>query len=185
MVVFTAPSGAGKTTIVRHLLEKYAGQLSFSTSATTRKKREGETDGQDYYFLSHEEFRTKIEENEFIEYEEVYKDRYYGTLRSEVDKIVDSGLKVVFDIEVNGAQNIKDRYDDKCLVIFVKPPSFRILVQRLTKRGTETPKSLEKRIKRIKKELLYEESFDMILLNDVLEETLQEAERIIETYVLK
>lgn len=185
MVVFTAPSGAGKTTIVRHLLEKYAGQLSFSTSATTRKKREGETDGEDYYFLNHEEFRTKIEENEFIEYEEVYKDRYYGTLRSEVDKIVDSGLKVVFDIEVNGAQNIKDRYDEKCLVIFVKPPSFRILVQRLTKRGTETPKSLEKRIKRIKKELLYEESFDMILLNDVLEETLQEAERIIETYVLK
>jgi len=98
---------------------------------------------------------------------------------------VESGLKVVFDIEVNGAQNIKERYDDKCLVIFVKPPSFRVLVQRLTKRGTETPKSLEKRIKRIKTELLYEESFDMVLLNDVLEETLKEAERIIETYVLK
>lgn len=185
MVVFTAPSGAGKTTVVRHLLEKYAGQLSFSTSATTRKKREKETEGEDYYFLSHEEFQTKIDQNEFIEWEEVYQDRYYGTLRSEVDRIVESGLKVVFDIEVNGAQNIKERYDDKCLVIFVKPPSFRVLVQRLTKRGTETPKSLEKRIKRIKTELLYEESFDMVLLNDVLEETLKEAERIIETYVLK
>ncbi len=185
MVVFTAPSGAGKTTIVKHLLEKYADQLSFSISATTREKRANEVDGKDYYFLSETEFKEKITENEFIEWEEVYADRYYGTLRSEVDRIVSAGCKVVFDIEVNGAQSIKERYDDRCLVIFVKPPSFRVLVQRLTKRGTETPKSLEKRIKRIKKELLYEESFDLVLLNDILEDTLREAEQIINKYVLE
>lgn len=183
MIVFTAPSGAGKTTVVRHLLEKYES-LSFSTSATNRNKRSKEVDGKDYYFISEEEFKEKIANQEFIEWEEVYEGRYYGTLRSEVERIVDSGKKVVFDIEVNGAQSIKDKYDDRCLVIFVKPPSFRTLVERLTKRGTETPKSLEKRIKRIKKELLYEDTFDMVLLNDKLEETLIEAEKIIDTFVL-
>lgn len=183
MIVFTAPSGAGKTTVVRHLLKKYE-DLSFSTSATNRSKRPKEEDGKDYYFISEEQFKEKIANQEFIEWEEVYEGRYYGTLRSEVERIVDSGKKVVFDIEVNGAQSIKDKYDDRCLVVFVKPPSFRTLVERLTKRGTETPKSLEKRIKRIKKELLYEDTFDMVLLNDKLEETLIEAEKIIDTFVL-
>lgn len=184
MVVFTAPSGAGKTTIVRHLLKKYPDQLSFSISATTRPKRENEVKKKDYYFLSPEEFKQKVADGEFIEYEEVYEDRYYGTLKSEVERIRALGKKVVFDIEVNGAQNIKDKYGDKCLVIFVKPPSFRTLIQRLTKRGTETPKSLEKRIRRIKKELLFENTFDLVLLNDVLEVTLDEAEQIIESQVL-
>lgn len=184
MVVFTAPSGAGKTTIVKHLLKKYPDQLSFSISATTRPKRENEVKQKDYYFLSPEEFKQKVAAGDFIEYEEVYEDRYYGTLKSEVERIKALGKKVVFDIEVNGAQNIKDKYGDKCLVIFVKPPSFRILIQRLTKRGTETPKSLEKRIRRIKKELLFENSFDLVLLNDVLEVTLEEAEQIMESQVL-
>ncbi len=185
MIVFTAPSGAGKTTIVKHLLKKYQNQLSFSISATTRKKRPTEEHGKDYYFYSNEEFRQKAANNEFIEWEEVYSDRFYGTLKSEVDRIKGLGKKVVFDIEVNGAQNIKDRYDERCLVIYVKPPSFRVLVQRLSNRGTENAKSLTKRIKRIKKELLFENTFDSILLNDVLEETLAEAERIVETYVLE
>ncbi len=185
MIVFTAPSGAGKTTIVRHLLAKYKEQLSFSISATTRAKRPNEEHSKDYYFYSNEEFRQKAANDEFIEWEEVYSDRFYGTLRSEVDRIKALGKKVVFDIEVNGAQNIKDRYDERCLVIYVKPPSFRVLVQRLTNRGTENPKSLAKRIKRIKKELLFENTFDTTLLNDVLEETLAEAERIVETYVLE
>lgn len=184
MVVFTAPSGAGKTTIVKHLLARYPDQLSFSISATTRPKREKEEPGKDYYFLTKEEFKQKVTEGDFIEYEEVYEDRYYGTLKSEVERIKGLGKKVVFDIEVNGAQNIKEKYGDRCLVIFVKPPSFRILVQRLTKRGTETPKSLKRRIKRIKKELLFEKSFDLVLLNDVLEVTLQEAEQIMESRVL-
>ncbi len=183
MIVFTAPSGAGKTTVVRHLLKKYEA-LSFSTSATNRPRRANETEGEDYYFMSEKDFKDKINNHEFIEWEEVYEGRYYGTLRSEVDRIVAEGKKVVFDIEVNGAQNIKDRYDEKCLVVFVKPPSFRTLVERLTNRGTETPKSLEKRIMRIKKELLFEDSFDMVLLNDQLEVTLKEAEKIIDTFVL-
>ena len=184
MIVFTAPSGAGKTTIVRHLLEKFPDLLSFSTSATTREKRPNEQEGKDYYFLSNAEFKRRVEEDEFIEWEEVYDDRYYGTLKSEVDRIVESGKKVVFDIEINGAQNIKNKYDERCLVVFVKPPSFRVLVERLTNRGTETPKSLEKRIKRIKKELLYENTFDMVLLNDDLNVALQEAEKIIETLLI-
>jgi len=184
MVVFTAPSGAGKTTIVRHLLSLYPDQLAFSISATTRPKRTTEVDGQDYYFLSEEAFRQKIHEDGFIEYEEVYKARYYGTLKSEIDRITAMGKKVVFDIEINGAQNIKEKYDERCLVIYVKPPSFRELVKRLTNRGTETPSSLQNRIKRIKKELLFENTFDMVLLNDVLEVTLKEAERIIASKVL-
>lgn len=183
MVVFTAPSGAGKTTVVRHLLSTF-DELDFSISATTRPKREKETDGKDYHFLSEKEFKQKIKNDEFVEYEEVYEDRYYGTLKSEVDRLVAMGKKVVFDIDVNGAQSIKARYDERCLVVFVKPPSFRALVERLTKRGTETPKSLKKRIMRIKKELLFEDTFDMVLLNDVLEDTLKEAEQIIKTNVL-
>lgn len=183
MVVFTAPSGAGKTTIVKHLLGKYP-QLAFSISATTRPKREKESDGVDYYFLSEKEFRERLEDDKFIEHEEVYAGSYYGTLKSEVDRIVKLKKKVVFDIEINGAQNIKDRYDERCLVIFVKPPSFRILVSRLTNRGTETDDSMKKRIKRIKKELLFEDTFDMVLLNDDLETALKEAEQIIESLVL-
>ena len=180
----TAPSGAGKTTIVKHLLDKYVDDISFSISATTRKKRENETDGKDYYFLSHEAFREKIQNGEFVEWEEVYEGGYYGTLESEIDRVLEEGKKVIFDIEVNGAQNIKDRYGDKCLVIFVKPPSFRTLIERLTNRGTETPDSLKKRILRIKKELLYVDAFDKVLLNDVLDTTLKEAEAILESLVL-
>lgn len=183
MVVFTAPSGAGKTTIVRHLLSKYPDQLAFSVSATTRARRPKETEGKDYYFLSETEFRQRVTNGMFVEYEEVYKDRYYGTLRSEIDRIKALGKIVVFDIEILGAQNIKNIYEDRCLVIYVKPPSFEVLIRRLTKRGTETPKSLEKRIKRIKKELLFEDTFDKVLLNDVLEVTLKEAEQLIETSV--
>jgi len=184
LIVFTAPSGAGKTTIARHLLKKYDSHLSFSTSATTREMREGEVEGKDYYFLSNEEFMQKVEKDEFIEWEEVYEDRYYGTLKEEVDRIIDTGKKVVFDVEIFGAQNIKQKYDERCCVIFVKPPSFRELVSRLTNRGTETPSSLKKRISRIKKELLFEKTFDMVLLNDDLQVALKEAEQIIEKHVI-
>lgn len=184
MIVFTAPSGAGKTTIVRHLIKKYTDLFSFSVSATTREKRENEVDGKDYYFLTKDEFRQRVENEEFIEWEEVYEGRYYGTLKSEVDRIVELGKKIVFDIEVNGAQNIKKMYDDRCLVVFVKPPSFRELIERLTKRGTETPDSLATRIKRIKKELLFESSFDKVLLNDDLQVALADAESIVDTLLI-
>ena len=184
MVVFTAPSGAGKTTIVRHLLDKYQNDLSFSISATTRPMRPMEIEGKDYYFLSNEDFKKKIEEGKFVEWEEVYEDRYYGTLKSEVDKVLESGKKLLFDIDVYGAQSIKEKYDDRCLVVFVKPPSFRVLVQRLIDRKTENSSSFQKRVKRIKKELLFEHSFDVILLNDDLDETLTMAEALIEKYLI-
>ena len=184
MIVFTAPSGAGKTTIVRHLIKKYKDHFSFSISATTRGKREKEVDGKDYYFLSKDDFRERVANEEFIEWEEVYEGRYYGTLKSEVDRIVGEGKKIVFDIEVNGAQNIKKMYDDRCLVVFVKPPSFRVLINRLTNRGTETPHSLKTRIKRIKKELLFESSFDKVLLNDDLQVALADAESIVDTLLI-
>lgn len=184
MVVFTAPSGAGKTTIVRHLLKKYNEELGFSISATTRNKREMETDGVDYYFLSNEEFKEKIKNEEFIEWEEVYEDKYYGTLKSEIDRQLKLGKKLLFDIEVKGAESLKAKYDERCLVVFVKPPSFRALVQRLSDRKTESARSFERRIKRIKKELLFEHSFDKVLLNDKLEETLLNAEKLIEETML-
>jgi len=184
MVVFTAPSGAGKTTVVRHLLKTYPDFLSFSTSATTREKREHEVDGKDYYFLSREEFKKKVKDGEFIEWEEVYEDQYYGTLQSEVERILTTGKKIVFDIEVYGAENIKQKYGERCFVIFVKPPSFRELVKRLTNRNTETPKSFKKRITRIKKEMLFENSFDEVLLNDKLEYTLRNAEKLIDEKLL-
>jgi len=180
MVVFTAPSGAGKTTVVRHLLSKYSDLLQFSVSATTRSKRDHEKDGVDYYFIDKETFQQKIDDKEFIEWEEVYADQYYGTLHSEVHRIVALGKKIIFDIDVHGAENIKSKYGDRCLTVFVKPPSFVELVKRLTKRNTEDKDSFKKRINRIKKELLFENSFDLILLNDVLQDTLENADKLIE-----
>ena len=185
MVAFTAPSGAGKTTIVRHLLEKYKQHFSFSISATTRERRKQEVEGRDYYFMDNAKFKSLIVDGAFVEWEEVYDDRYYGTLKSEIERIVALGKKVIFDIEVNGAQSLKQTYGSRCLVIFVKPPSFRVLVQRLVDRKSESADSLRKRIKRIKKELLFEQSFDLVLLNDKLDITLEQAENIIEKHVLK
>ncbi len=179
MIVFTAPSGAGKTTIVRHLLSKYSDLLQFSISATTRSMRAHEQEGSDYYFLTKESFQEKIDNNEFIEWEEVYSDQYYGTLQSEVERIKELGKKIIFDIDVHGAENIKAKYGDRCLTVFVKPPSFVELVKRLTNRNTEDKDSFKKRIHRIKKELLFENSFDLVLLNDVLQETLDNAEKLI------
>lgn len=183
LVAFTAPSGAGKTTIVRHLLKTFPDKLGFSISATTRIKREKEEEGKDYYFLDQETFKSKIKNEEFVEWEEVYEGTYYGTLFSEVDRLKKENKIIVFDIDVNGAESLKEKYDERCLVIFVKPPSFRTLIQRLTNRKTESAESFEKRVNRIKKEMLFENSFDLILLNDKLEDTLQNAEQIIKEKV--
>ncbi|MFN8338339.1 MAG: guanylate kinase [Saprospiraceae bacterium] len=182
MFIFTAPSGAGKTTIVKHLLAKYSN-LGFSVSATTRAKRDHETEGKDYYFMSVEEFKQKIAQGAFVEWEEVYKDQYYGTLRSEIDRIWDEGRQLVFDIDVRGAQNIKNDFGNQCMSVFVRPPSVSTLIQRLTDRNTETPESLEKRINKVKKEMAFENSFDMVLVNDKLEIATKEAEHIIQTFI--
>lgn len=183
MVVFTAPSGAGKTTLVRHLLEKY-DFLDFSISACTREKRAHEIDGKDYYFISPEEFKAKIEADEFIEFEEVYENQFYGTLRSEVERIWNSGKAIVFDIDVKGAVNIKKRYKDNCLTVFVKPPSFEVLVERLRNRNTESEASLKKRITRVKRELSYETDFDTVVVNDLLEVAKKESEYLVENFIL-
>ena len=182
LIVFTAPSGAGKTTIVRYLLEKY-DFLGFSVSATNREKRPKEVDGKDYYFLTTEEFKKRIEAKDFVEWEEVYEKQYYGTLKSEIDRVWSEKKYVVFDIEVNGATNIKQLYGDKAMVVFIKPPSLEILIERLKGRKTETAKSLAKRIRRVKREMTFENSFDYVLVNDVLDTSLKEAEIITESFI--
>lgn len=183
MILFTAPSGAGKTTIVHHLLD-VDDRLSFSISVTTRAKRSHEVDGEDYYFIDLEEFKKIREEGKLAEWEEVYEDQFYGTLKSEIERIAAAGKVVIFDIDVKGAKRLKKQYGAQCFSIFVKPPSFEILVQRLTNRNTEDEKSLKKRIKRMEKEMSYESYFDYSLINDDLTTCLQEAENITRAFIV-
>lgn len=178
LLIFTAPSGAGKTTIVRHLLKTF-DELAFSVSATNRPIRPGETDGQSYHFLTSAEFESKITTGEFVEYEEVYPGRMYGTLRSEIERLWALGKVVVFDIEVKGATNLKRLYPDNSTAVFVNPPSPEILFQRLRDRNTESEADLEVRIARAAMELDFVDSFDKVLINDDLETALTEAERIV------
>ncbi len=182
MLIFTAPSGAGKTTIVRHLLQNF-DELAFSVSATNRPMREGETDGESYHFLSTEEFMQRVENDEFIEYEEVYPGRYYGTLHSEVDRIWATGRAIVFDIEVKGATNLKKFYPNESLAVFINPPSSDVLFQRLRDRSTETEDELRVRIARAAEELTYVNSFDRVLINDDLQVAFVEAEDIVEDFL--
>ena len=182
LLIFTAPSGAGKTTIVRHLLQKF-DELDFSVSATSRSARQGEMDGKDYYFLDPTEFRRKVKEGDFLEWEEVYEDQFYGTLRSEIERLWALGKCVVFDIEVKGATNIRNTYPEETCAVFVKPPSSEILFKRLRGRKTETEASLKKRIDRAAEELTYEKSFDEILLNDDLDLAFLEAEAIVRRHL--
>ena len=175
LLIFTAPSGAGKTTIVRHLLERFP-QLAFSVSATTRPPRPGEVNGRDYHFLTPDEFARRVAAGEFVEYEEVYPGRFYGTLHSEVHRIWAQGKCVVFDMEVKGATNIKQHYPQHSLAVFVAPPDEDTLFQRLRDRSTEDADSLRVRIARAEEELAYRERFDRVLVNDELPVALQEAE---------
>lgn len=185
LLIFTAPSGAGKTTLVQHLLHRYPDRLAFSISATTRQARPSETNGKDYHFLTTEAFKQQVEENAFLEWEEVYEGQYYGTLRSEVERLWQFGKCVVFDIDVKGALTIKKAYPKETLAVFIKPPSFRALVDRLEARRTEDEQSFRKRIAKAKEELLYADSFDNILVNDVLDHTLKEAENLVGTFLSK
>ncbi len=168
VLVLTAPSGAGKTTLVRHLLATMPEELAFSVSATTRAPRAHEEDGRDYHFLSAEEFTRRIDGGDFLEYEEVYANQYYGTLHSEVERLWALGKVVVFDVEVKGASRIKRKLGDAARVVFVAPPSPEVLFARLRGRGTEDESSLRKRIARAAEELSYRERFDTILVNDDL-----------------
>jgi len=182
MFIFTAPSGAGKTTIVRHLLKTF-DRLDFSVSATSRTGRAHETEGKDYYFKSVEDFKKLIEADAFIEWEEVYENQFYGTLKTEIDRLLAEGKKVVFDIDVQGALDIKKVYGDRALAIFVDPPSKEELFRRLKGRNTETPESLQKRIGKATRELTFRNRFDMKLLNDDLETALREAERVLRKHL--
>lgn len=182
LVIFTAPSGAGKTTIVKHLLNTI-DSLAFSVSAATRDRRPNEIDGESYYFLSPEEFRQKIAEDGFVEWEEVYQNQFYGTLKSEVERLWAAGKNIIFDIDVQGALSIKKTYPKESLAIFVKPPSKDILFERLKGRQTESPQSLKKRIDKAVHELGFEEKFDAVLVNDHLEKTLETAEKMVLNFI--
>jgi guanylate kinase len=182
LIIFSAPSGAGKTSIVRALLDRVP-ELAFSVSACSRPMRPGEVHGRDYYFLTHEEFRSRIDNGDFLEWEEVYAGNYYGTLRSELDRIWEAGKHVLFDVDVVGGLNIKNQFPANSLAFFVMPPSLAILKSRLQLRGTETPESLERRIGKAEQEMISADRFDKILVNDVLETAVCEAEEMIRHFI--
>jgi guanylate kinase len=184
LIIVTAPSGAGKTTIVHHLLNTF-DNLAFSVSATNRAKRAHETDGVDYYFLSTDELQRLIIEGAFLEYEEVYDNQYYGTLKKEMERLWTLGKCIVFDVDVKGAVNIQKAYPKESLSVFIKPPSKDVLLERLKNRKTETPESLKKRITRASEELTYENRFDRVIVNDVLETALKNAEKITRSFLKK
>lgn len=184
LIIFTAPSGAGKTTIVRHLLQQLP-DLAFSVSATTRSKRSHEVDGQDYYFLTKEDFRQRVADNAFVEWEEVYEDLLYGTLRSEVERLWALGKHIIFDIDVKGASKLKQVYPDCSLAVFVKPPSREVLFERLRARKTESAESLRKRIDRAAEELTYENCFDEVLVNDDISIAFAQAEELVRSFLNK
>lgn len=182
LLIFSAPSGAGKTTIVNYLLDEFP-QLSFSISATSRARRGDEVDGKHYYFLSEKEFRNKIASNDFVEWEEVYPRQFYGTLKSEVERIWRNNKVVVFDVDVIGGLNIKELYGDKAKAIFIRPPSVKHLEKRLRDRGTESEESIKKRIEKAEMELTYGNRFDEILINNDLDKAKADAKDIVKKFL--
>lgn len=184
VIIFSAPSGAGKSTIVRHLLSKF-NFLEFSISATSRAPRGAEVDGKDYYFFSTEEFENKIKKGDFVEFEEVYAGSYYGTLASEVQRIWAKGNIIIFDIDVKGGVNLKHLYGENALAVFIQPPSVKELRNRLVGRGTDSPEAIERRVAKAAEELTYADKFDVVLVNDVLEDALATAEKIVNDFASK
>lgn len=182
LLIFSAPSGAGKSTIVQHLMQQNLA-LEFSISATSRKPREGEADGREYHFITSDEFRRRMKEDEFIEWEEVYPDQYYGTLFSEVDRIWKRGDHAIFDIDVEGGMSLKKLYGEKACAIFIQPPSMELLEQRLRSRGTDDEESLRKRLDKARHELEYASRFDHIVVNDSLDQALAETEKIVREFL--
>ena len=184
LIIFSAPSGAGKTTIVRHLLKKFK-ELEFSVSACSRAKRNGEKENVDYYFLTVDEFKQKIALGAFVEWEEVYHDHFYGTLKSEVTRIWSHGKHVIFDVDVEGGLNLKKEFGEKALAVFVMPPSIKHLEERLKLRQTETPESVDRRITKAEKELTTANQFDTIVLNDNLQTAFIQAEQLVTAFLKK
>jgi guanylate kinase len=183
IVIITAPSGAGKTSITRCLLNAFPDQLAFSISAATRPKREYEKDGVDYYFMSEEEFKEKIKQDAFVEWEMVYEGKYYGTLKSDIDRIWKEGKTPLLDVDVKGALHVQQLYPDTSFSLFVEPPSVDELKKRLQARGTETPESLAARINKAAYELSFKHRFDKIILNQNLEHACQEAAAAISNFL--
>ncbi|WP_397363966.1 guanylate kinase [Olleya sp. R77988] len=185
LIVFSAPSGSGKTTIVRHLLKQDQLNLAFSISATSREKRGTEAHAKDYYFLSLKDFKQHIKNDNFLEWEEVYRDNFYGTLKTEVERIWALGKNVIFDIDVSGGLRIKRKFPEQTLAVFVKPPSIDELKIRLKKRKTESDDKINMRISKASAELATAPLFDVIIENDNLEKALNEAETIVGNFVNK
>ncbi|MDR2950040.1 MAG: guanylate kinase [Prevotella sp.] len=184
LIIFSAPSGAGKSTIVNYLLSQNLN-LKFSISATSRLPRGEEQHGVEYYFHTPEEFRSKIDNEEFLEYEEVYKDKFYGTLKSEVERIINGGGNVIFDVDVVGGCNIKKYYGDKALSVFIEPPSVEELRERLIKRGTDSLEVIEARIEKAEHEMTFAPQFDVIIKNDNLEEAKAKALKVVTDFLAK
>jgi guanylate kinase len=183
LVIFSAPSGSGKTTVVKHLLATMPDKLAFSVSATTRKPRPGEEDGREYHFLELDAFEQKVEAGEFLEHEEVYAGILYGTLWSEVRKIWSENKAVVFDVDVQGGLSLKRRFKENALAVFLRPPSVDVLMERLRNRSTEVEHHLQERIAKANHELSFESRYDVVVVNDILEETLARCEQIVNDFL--
>lgn len=182
LIVISAPSGAGKTSIVHHLL-KNMPELSFSVSACSREKRDNETHGKDYYFLGIEGFQNKIKEDAFLEWEEVYENQYYGTLKSEIERIWSEGKTVIFDVDVIGGLNIKKQYPKECLSLFIMPPSVDVLRERLSGRGSESEEKLEMRLAKSEQEISKNQEFDKVILNDDFGIACEETMKVIRNFI--
>lgn len=184
VVIFSAPSGSGKSTIVRHILSLHP-EMEFSVSATSRAPRGIEKNGVEYYFFSAGEFRKMIAEDKFVEHEEVYPGSFYGTLKSEVERIWSKGNVIIFDVDVKGGVNLKKYFSDNAMSVFIKAPSVEILRQRLVARGTDTPEAIDKRVAKATEELTYADKFDHILVNDDLQTAYSQAEKLVEGFLAK
>ncbi len=185
LIVFSAPSGSGKTTIVRHLLKQEELNLEFSISATSREARGNEVHGKDYYYLSLKDFKDKIRNDEFLEWEEVYRDNFYGTLKTEVERIWAKGKHVIFDIDVSGGLRIKRKFPEQTLAIFVKPPDLNELVKRLKERGEESPEKISMRVAKAPAELATAPLFDEIVVNSDLDKALENAYDLVSNFIEK
>lgn len=182
LIIFSAPSGAGKSTLVQHLL-KCGFEMEFSVSATSRAPRGAEQNGVDYYYLTPDEFRARIANNEFLEYEEVYPDCFYGTLRTEVERISAKGKNIVFDVDVVGGLNIKKQYNERALAVFISPPGIETLRKRLVGRGTDTQEMIDKRVGKAEYEMTFAPKFDVVIVNDDLNQAKIEAEQVISNFL--
>lgn len=185
LIIISAPSGTGKSTIIGRLIDDPELALSFSVSATTRAPREGERDGVDYYFISEEEFRRHIDNNDLAEYEEVYAGRFYGTLKSEITRIVDAGRNAILDVDVKGGINVKRLYGERALAVFIAPPSLEALRERLTKRGTDSAEEIERRLAKASEEMHHARYFDYMVINDDLDTAVADVRSLIAAHVIE